>query len=72
MSNLSLQELIFLFKIITYFIGIIGGIIVFSISAIGFFFRSDRKRNYTEHQNLFAKTDDNGERIAKIEGKLKL
>ena len=72
MSNLSTQEIMFLFKIGTYLLGIIGVVIVFSISAIGFFFKSDRKRNYTEHQNLFAKTDDHGERIAKIEGKLKL
>ena len=72
MSNLSIQEIMFLFKIVTYLLGIIGGFIILCVSVIGFFFKSDRRRNHEDHQSLFTKTDDHGERIAKIEGKLKL
>lgn len=70
MSNLSLQELIFLFKIVIYFMGIIGTIIIIVGSIISYFFKSDRKQNRDEHKDLFDKAESQGNEIAKIKGSL--
>jgi len=72
MSNLSLQELLFIFKIISYFLGVIGIIIVFFLGGFSYFYIYDRKQNSEDHKDLSKKSDDNGIDIAKIKGKLKL
>jgi len=71
MPNLSLQELVFLFKIINYLMGVIGIIIVLSGGVIAYIYKSDRKQNATEHGNLFKRTEYHGEEISELKTEIK-
>jgi len=72
MSKFSIQEFILVFKVIKYFLGVIGAIIIIYFGVVAFIYRTDRKRNEKHHEKLFSKTDDLNSRLSKIEGKLKL
>ena len=71
MSNIPVQDP-FLIKTIGCLISIIGIVLVFCGGLIGYVFQSHRKQNSDEHRELFTQAKDNGENIAKIEGRLKL
>lgn len=71
MSNFPLPDTVII-KVVGYLIGFIGAILVFCGGLIGYIFQSYKYQNGKEHKNLFDKADDYGERISKIEGKLKL
>lgn len=71
MQNLSLQELVFLFKIISYLVGVIGIVIVFSGGVIAYTYKSDRKQNSDEHRNLFKRTEEIAELRTEIKNAVK-
>lgn len=72
MPKFSIQELIYILQIISKLVGAIFSVLVVNLGVAVFIYKSDRKRNEKEHTTLFQKSDDQGERISKIEGKLDL
>ena len=59
-------------KIVSYLLGVIGSLLFFGGVLAAYIYKSDKHQNGLEHGKLFEKTDDHGERISKIEGKLKM
>jgi len=72
MQNITMQELLYLFKVSTYFLGIIGVLIISIGGILGYFYKSDRSWNRDQHESLREKTSDHGERISRVEGELGL
>jgi hypothetical protein len=62
----------FIFKAISYLLGIIGTVLLFCGGLIIYIFQSDKKQNRAEHNKLFDKSDSNEDRISRIEGRLKM
>ena len=62
----------FIFKAISYLLGIIGTVLLFCGGLIIYIFQSDKKQNRAEHNKLFYKSDSNEDRISRIEGRLKM
>jgi len=71
MSKLSLQEIIFLFKIVGYIFGGSGILLVLSWGLVSYIFTSHRKQNTDEHRELFKKTDYHGEKISELSNEMK-
>jgi hypothetical protein len=70
-QNIHLQDG-FIFKAISYLLGIIGTVLFFCGGLIIYIFQSDKKQNRAEHNKLFDKSDSNEDRISRIEGRLKM
>lgn len=61
-----------LLKVAGYIIASVGAALVFCGGLIGYIWQSHKKQNSDEHDNLFTKTDEQGNEISEIKGALGL